>query len=157
MRETLLGMIERLRGCNLFLKAHTMQIDWNLEALADGLRCYRHQEFFLAHEYWESVWIKCRQPEKTFLQALIQLACALHHFQRNNLRGATSLLTAALRKLQNYPAQYGGIEVAMLREEMGDWLLALSAEEQHACPSFPQIRTLPPEPPADLGETIALQ
>jgi hypothetical protein len=116
-----------------------MELDFNLGALADGLRCYRNQEFFLAHEYWESVWIQCRHQEKIFLQALIQLACAFHHFQRNNLRGATSLLTAALRKLQNYPALYGGVDVASLREEMGDWLLTLAAEDSRTQPRFPEI------------------
>jgi hypothetical protein len=130
--------------------------DWNLGALADGLRCYRSQEFFLAHEYWESVWIKCRQPEKTFIQALIQLACAFHHYKRDNLRGATSQLIAALRKLQNYPEQYGGLQVALLREEMGDWLLALSDPESHTCPPFPEIRTLPPGQQSDAGETIPI-
>jgi hypothetical protein len=121
-----------------------MELNFNLGALADGLRCYRSQEFFLAHEYWESVWIQCRHQEKIFLQALIQLACAFHHFQRSNLRGATSQLTAALRKLQNFPALYGGVDVATLREEMGDWLLALAAEDARSQPPFPQIRLSPP-------------
>ena len=121
-----------------------MELDFNLGALADGLRCYRSQEFFLAHEYWESVWIQCRHQEKIFLQALIQLAGAFHHFQRNNLRGANSLLTAALRKLQNYPALYGGVDVASLREEMGDWLLTLAADDARAQPGFPQIRLSSP-------------
>jgi predicted metal-dependent hydrolase len=122
-----------------------MELDWNSEALANGLRSYRSGEFFLAHEYWEQVWIQCRQPEKTFVQALIQLACAFHHFQRNNLRGASSQLTAALRKLQNYPDLYGGVEVASLRRQMGDWLLALGAEESRPYPPIPVVRLHPPE------------
>jgi predicted metal-dependent hydrolase len=125
---------------------HVMEFDWTTGALADGLRCYRNQEFFLAHEYWESIWLQCRQPEKTFVQALIQLACAFHHFQRDNLRGATSQLTASLRKLQNYPDDFAGLEVAPLREEMGGWLLALAAEEPRTYPPIPQVRRLlPPE------------
>ena len=31
---------------------HAMTLDWNLGALADGLRCYRSQEFYMAHEHW---------------------------------------------------------------------------------------------------------
>jgi hypothetical protein len=120
-----------------------MEMDWTTGALADGLRSYRSQEFFLAHEYWESIWIQCRQPEKTFVQALIQLACAFHHFQRGNLRGANSQLTASLRKLQNYSDAYAGIEVASLREEIGEWLLALASEPPRV-PAFPQICLLPP-------------
>jgi hypothetical protein len=47
-----------------------MKLEWNLGALADGLRCYRSQEFFLAHELWESVWLKCQEPEKGFARRL---------------------------------------------------------------------------------------
>ena len=47
-------------------------LDWNSGALAEGIRCYRDCEFFLAHEHWESVWLRLEEPEKSFLQALIQ-------------------------------------------------------------------------------------
>jgi hypothetical protein len=71
------------------LVAYTMTLDWNLGALADGLRCYRTQEFFAAHEHWESVWRKCQGPEKSFLQALIQILreWRSHRFARRWRRG----------------------------------------------------------------------
>ena len=46
-----------------------MALDWSCGALAEGLRCYRNEEFFLAHEHWEAIWLHCEEPEKTFLQA----------------------------------------------------------------------------------------
>ncbi len=39
------------------------------------------------------------EPEKTFLQGLIQVAAAFHHFQRGNCAGTISLLRSALRRL----------------------------------------------------------
>ena len=33
-----------------------VSLDWQHGALAEGLACYRRQEFFLAHEHWEDVW-----------------------------------------------------------------------------------------------------
>src|SRR6266852_2759195 len=60
--------------------------------LAEGLRCYRSQKYFAAHEHWERVWLATKGPEKSFLQALTQLAAALQHFQRGNSRGAASLM-----------------------------------------------------------------
>jgi hypothetical protein len=116
------------------------KLQWNLGALADGLDCYRSQEFFQAHEHWESVWLKCGQPEKSFLQALIQMAAAFHHLQRNNHRGAASLLKAALAKLESYPAQFEGVEVAALREQIGQWVQVLTADGPGAYPAFPLIR-----------------
>jgi predicted metal-dependent hydrolase len=79
-----------------------MPLDWSCGALAEGLQCYKSGEFFLAHEHWEGVWLKCEEPEKTFLQALIQITAAFHHLQRKNLTGTASLLRAASRRLHNY-------------------------------------------------------
>jgi uncharacterized protein len=51
--------------------------------------------FFEAHEHWESVWLTAQGPEKTFLQALIQVAASFHHFHRGNRLGSVSLLRSA--------------------------------------------------------------
>ena len=56
-----------------------MEFDWTQGALADGLRRYDAGEFFTAHEAWETVWLEAREPDKTFLQGLIQVTAAFHH------------------------------------------------------------------------------
>jgi predicted metal-dependent hydrolase len=119
---------------------NTMRIDWSDEALAEGLRCYRNEEFFLAHEHWEGIWMQCEAEEKTFLQALIQITVAFHHRQRGNLAGTVSLLGRALRKLEGYPQSYCGVEVAALRGSLRAWLKALEAESDPVGVPFPVIR-----------------
>jgi predicted metal-dependent hydrolase len=104
-----------------------MQFDWTHGPLADGLQCYRNQEFWLAHEHWEAVWLKCEEPDKTFLQALIQVTAAFHHLQRGNLIGLASLLERALRRLDPYPVTYGGIDVEALRNSIRLWLHSLES------------------------------
>jgi predicted metal-dependent hydrolase len=116
----------------------TMVLDWSGGTLAEGLRCYRNEEFFLAHEHWEGIWLQCEEPEKTFLQALIQVTAAFHHLQRNNAIGSASLLRGALRRLDPFPAAYGGIAVESLRENIRAWLLALDGERIRP-PTFPHI------------------
>jgi hypothetical protein len=105
------------------------ELDWSSGALAEGLRCYRAEEFFLAHEHWEGVWLQAKEPEKTFLQALIQTAAAFHHLQRGNRRGAASLLRAALRRLEPHENSFGGVKVGVLREEIRACLQALEADD----------------------------
>jgi uncharacterized protein len=117
-----------------------MSLDWSRGTLADGLECYERGEFFLAHEHWESVWLKCDEPEKTFLQALIQITAAFHHLQRKNANGAASLLRGALRRLDAFPAAYGGIEVEAVRESVRDWLRALEAGDPSTQLAAPRIR-----------------
>jgi predicted metal-dependent hydrolase len=116
-----------------------MEFDWNLGPLSEGLRCYRREEFFVAHEHWEILWRKSQGAEKSFLQALIQMAGGFHHWQRHNLKGATALLKAARRRLEACPARYHGVEVAGLREELSRWLTALEAEELNARLPYPQL------------------
>ena len=121
-----------------------MELDWNRGALADGLRCYRQAEFFEAHEHWEILWRRSHGPEKSFLQALIQVAGGFHHLRRSNLRGATALLSAALRRLEAYPARFEGLDVAQLRRELGRWLEALAAQDLAPAPPYPQLCIAPP-------------
>jgi predicted metal-dependent hydrolase len=124
-----------------------LTLDWSRGALAEGLGCYRREEFFLAHEHWEAVWLGAEEPEKTFLQALIQVTAAFHHLQRENGVGARSLLRAALRRLEGYPAWFGGVDVARLREELGFWVRGL--EEGGVRGDYPVI--VVPPPPHDLA------
>jgi hypothetical protein len=38
--------------------------DWTQGDLSAGLRCFHSGAFFEAHEHWELVWLKAREPEK---------------------------------------------------------------------------------------------
>jgi len=122
-----------------------MSLDWSCGGLAEGLACYRNQQFFEAHEYWEDVWNQLQDPEKSFLQGLIQVTVAMHHVQRANRAGALSLLQRALRRFERCPSSFGGIDVAHLTAEVRAWLAAL----EHAAaslPSFPAIDLVVREP-----------
>jgi len=79
-----------------------MSLDWTQRDLREGLRCFHSGAFFEAHEHWESVWLAVQEPEKAFLQGLIQVAASFHHFQRGNLAGTVSLLRSALRHQERY-------------------------------------------------------
>jgi uncharacterized protein len=105
--------------------AQRMKFDWTEGALAEGLRLYDAGEFFAAHEAWESVWLTAQEPEKTFLQGLIQVAAAFHHLQRDNRLGTARLLRAALGRLERFPAYFGGISVDLLRHDIRTWLRVL--------------------------------
>lgn len=117
-----------------------MPITWDEGALAEGLRCYNNGDFFLAHEHWEAIWLNSEEPDKTFLQALIQITAAFHHLQRQNLIGTASLLRAALRRLDPYPSEYGDIAVDLLRTNVRAWLHELEQGDSSLQLPFPIIR-----------------
>ena len=119
-----------------------MKFNWSEGALAAGLRLYEAGEFFRAHEDWETVWLVSPEPEKTFLQGLIQVTAAFHHLQNENRLGTVLLLQAALRRLDLYPASFGGISVALLRSDIRERLRMLEAGEPASQLISPRIRAI---------------
>lgn len=116
-----------------------MALDWSGGGLAVGLACYRSQEFFEAHEHWEEVWNRLTDPEKSFVQGLIQLTVAMHHHQQGNAAGAQSLLGRALVRFERCPDSFGGIDVVGLRNDVRAWVTALE-NGADSLPDFPVIR-----------------
>jgi predicted metal-dependent hydrolase len=115
-----------------------MTLDWSTGGLAAGLACYRNHRFFDAHEHWEDVWNQLTDPEKSFLQGLIQVTVAMHHYQNANYAGALSLLQRALRRFEVCPLGIGGVDVGSLTSDVRAWLHAL--ENAGAVPpEFPTI------------------
>jgi hypothetical protein len=126
--------------------AEIVPLDWTCGALAKGLACYGRAEFFLAHEDWESVWLTLEEPEKSFLQALIQMTAAFHHLKSNNSMGAISLLERALWRLERCPECFGGIAVTALCAEIAEWLRMIEAGGPTDSAAFPRIRPVDPPP-----------
>lgn len=96
---------------------------------AEGLEAFNSRKFFEAHELWEDVWRATPEPDKRFLQGLIQVAAAFHHSSRSNVRGTRNLLREGLLKLDGFPDAYGGLEIEPLRSAVREWLAALGTGE----------------------------
>lgn len=110
---------------------------------AQGIALFNAGEFFDAHEALEDVWRESSGPEKPFLQGLIQIAVALHHYSTGNLVGARSLLARGARQLNHYPDAYGRIDLGKLRAALGQWEAALSKGTPP--PKPPQIEPASPD------------
>jgi uncharacterized protein len=106
-----------------------------------GLDAFNSAQFFEAHEHWEEVWLETPVPDKTFLQGLIQVAAAFHHYTRENRRGTQTLLEAGLTKLEPFPSVHWGLEIAPLRESVRLWLAAIATEDAPDPDSIPRIQS----------------
>ncbi len=78
-------------------------------ALRKGAVLFNHHLFFEVHEVLEAQWIQEVDPERRFLQGLIQIAVAFHHLGNQNLRGTLSLLQDGLEKIRPYAPVYLGV------------------------------------------------
>jgi predicted metal-dependent hydrolase len=116
-----------------------VSLDWQSGELAEGLGCYGRREFFEAHEHWELVWLRLPEPEKSFVQAIIQITAAFHHLRLGNDVGALSLLRRTQRRLAACPASFGGIAVEPLRIDIEAWLRGI--ESGNLPTTYPAIFT----------------
>ncbi len=107
-----------------------------------GIAQFNAGQFFDAHETWEEIWLPSPEPERTFLQGIIQIAAAFHHYQRANLRGTRSLLTAGLGRLSSFPETRNGIALAALRTAAGEWIVALGEGKDLGIARIPKIEPL---------------
>jgi predicted metal-dependent hydrolase len=109
------------------------------EAFRLGIVEFNSGRFFEAHEAWEEIWLHSPEPEKTFLQGIIQIAAAFHHHSKGNLRGTRSLLEAGLGRTEHFPDAHRGIDLAALRCEAMRWAAALAAGRIPASEIPPRI------------------
>jgi uncharacterized protein len=104
-----------------------------------GIAHFNAREFFKAHEVWEELWLRAPATEKAFLQGIIQMAAAFHHYGRGNLRGMKSLVAAGIAKIREYPGDHRGIDVARLAGEAEAWIEAGQASEWRSLPQIHRV------------------
>jgi predicted metal-dependent hydrolase len=77
------------------------------------VECWNGERFFEAHEVLEGLWMRTRDRGQ---QGLIQLAAALYHIQRGNLKGARTMLDRALPRLRDPHNAKGPVDAGVMIE-----------------------------------------
>lgn len=74
-----------------------------MENLERGIEFFNKGGFFEAHEEWEKLWKQLGESsEKHFIQGMIMVAAALHHYKRLEYRGTEKLLAKAVKILKEH-------------------------------------------------------
>jgi len=97
----------------------------------EGIARFNRQEFFEAHQVWETVWLEVAGPTKDFYKGLIQVAIGLHHFRRGNTRGIRKLYFTSRRYLGEYVPVYMGLDVEKLLSDMDRCCSEVAHSEEH--------------------------
>ena len=126
-----------------FFRKH-MHTGHDEEKFQRGIVQFNSLHFFEAHETWEEIWLSATEPEKTFLQGIIQVSAAFHHYRRGNRSGTQSLLRAGLRKLEQFPENHRGLKLIELRAAGRRWAAAIAAGEDPGDAELPQIEPANP-------------
>ena len=108
-------------------------------AFSRGVRQFNARKFWHAHESWEAIWLGAPEPDKTFLQGIIQIAAAFYHHQKENHEGMRSLMRRGLAKVEGFPAGYRGLRLEQLRRAVREWL-DLDARCEPLPRTYPRLR-----------------
>lgn len=79
-----------------------------------GLEQFNTRQFYACHDSFEALWHEAIEPDRTFLQGVLQIAVGLHHLTNRNWRGATILLGEGIGRLRDYQPEYVNLDVSEL-------------------------------------------
>lgn len=92
--------------------------------------CFNRQLFYEAHDVLEELWLECRGTEKDeFYKALIQLAGAFVHLQKDRIQASGKLFRLSRSYFVKYPEEYESVSVAAVLDLIDDWHGRLEATE----------------------------
>jgi predicted metal-dependent hydrolase len=106
-----------------------------------GVALFNRAEFFQAHEVLEDIWRAAPAEEKKFLQGVVQVAVAFHHYSTGNFVGMRSVMERAMRNLSGHPQRIKLIELAPLLRSLTLWREAMDSGQPH--PPLPCIELAP--------------
>ncbi len=95
-----------------------------------GIALLNEARFYEAHEALEDAWRIASPGTKLFVQALVQVAVAMHHQSTGNFRGARSVLARAIRNLTPAEQGSGGLDVDDLRRQLLVWQDAINRDSR---------------------------
>jgi len=102
-----------------------------------GISLFNNAEFFDAHEALEDIWRAAPPENKKFLQGLVQVAVAFHHYSTGNRVGMRSVLERAIRNLAEPSGSFGKIQLAALLQSLDLWREAI--DNKSPAPALPRI------------------
>ena len=94
-------------------------------AALSGLALFNAGEYFEAHEALESAWRDETGPIRELYKGILQVAVTYLHIQRGNYRGAIKVSARCQPKLETWPDNCRGVEIAQLRRDLAAVLEAL--------------------------------
>lgn len=94
-----------------------------------GFREFNDGAYYACHDTLEALWMDCTEPEKTFVQGILQISVACYHLTNQNAKGGMILLGEGIKRLKNYQPEFELIDVKTLVQSSAEFLYALQSFE----------------------------
>lgn len=105
---------------------------------------FNEGDYYTCHDLLEEMWLT--EKDNLFLKGLLQMSVALYHYGYGNVKGARLMMKAAKTYLANYPNQYWGIDLELVRNFVKDCLIIIPHDIERIrfedCASLPILPDL---------------
>jgi predicted metal-dependent hydrolase len=119
------------------------------EPFERGVALFNRRAYFECHEVWEDLLQAASEArDRKFLEAMIQVAAALHlRFERGGGRSTRNLLFQAMLVLEDYRPSHLGVDVARFHDELSTYAERVEEQKEREAGWFdrwltPRIRLL---------------
>jgi uncharacterized protein len=100
---------------------------------------FNTQAYYGCHETLEKLWLAEKKPIRNLYKGILQIAVALYHRERGNLRGARRLLESGLLLLEPFLPSALGLELEQLHSQAAEALTTLTHGHTPKTSIIPQI------------------
>jgi len=83
-----------------------------------GLRLFRQEEYYEAHEAFETAWRNTQTPDRELYRALLQVSGGFFRLKQNRPKAARKFFMHALRWLALFPDEHLGFDVNQLKTDL---------------------------------------
>lgn len=97
------------------------------EDVQQGLSLFKLDEYYEAHEAFESAWRKTQDPSRELYRALLHLSGGFYRLSQNRPKAAVKFFEHALTWLKLFPDTHLGFNIALLK---ADLYIIIAAIEQ---------------------------
>ena len=111
--------------------------------LLEGIGQLNRGEYYDCHETLEEIWMHEQGKIRDLYKGILQIAVAIYHAKRSNLKGAMRLVTSGMELLRPFAPECKGIDVAHLLQSAGRFreeLNELASDPDLSLRAIPVIR-----------------
>lgn len=110
------------------------------------MKAFNSKEYFRAHEKWEELWRDMPESEEKkrhFVQGLIMIAAALHHYERKEFPGCKKLFEKGLALLAKVKNKETGVELEKFLSDARNFYLKFLQGTEIKESDFPLLKQKP--------------
>ncbi len=115
-----------------------------------GLILFYKEQYYDAHESFETAWRKTEAPAREFFRALLHISGGFYRLSQNRPKAAKKFFEHALKWLADFPDMHLGINTSLLKRDLRNIIVAIDRGQFELeiiklllHPIFPQGNHLP--------------